>query len=70
MAKDDGGEIRSILKAIAEESETLRQLRADPDKIAERFNLDDRYRQALRQVDVIIAMQRQITFDTGSTFTA
>jgi hypothetical protein len=71
MARQGEGELREVLRAIADDSKTLRQLREDPDQLAKRFDLDDRVRKALKDVDVIIAMRpRAVTFETGSTFTA
>ena len=68
-----GNALRRVLQAVAEESEGLRLLKADPEALAERYRLNQNELDALKQADVLVAIrprQREVTFETGSTFTA
>jgi hypothetical protein len=47
--------VRQILKAAAEDSELLRQLRDDPKAVAQQFQLSDAERERLERSDLLIA---------------
>lgn len=60
--------VKRILQAIADESDTLRQLRDSPDELGQKMGLSDDEVAALKKADIIIAARpKEITFITGST---
>ncbi len=70
---DDKAGLRGFLKAISDESETLRLFREEPDQLAKRFNFSPAEIDALKRTDIIVSgLPRAITytFTTGSTITA
>jgi len=66
-----GGKLGRLFQAMVKESEAIRLLRDDPEALAKRFELDPRDLEALRAADdlVITLRGKEITFETGSTFT-
>jgi hypothetical protein len=64
--------IGRLLQSIVSESDAVRLLRDNPEQLAAKFGLDERDLRALRAADslVITLRGREITFETGSTFTA
>lgn len=74
MSEREGDALRRVLQAVAKESESLRLLKSDPEALAERYRLNPDELDALKLADVLVSVRplrrREITFETGSTFTA
>jgi|1185.fasta_scaffold14202_2 predicted flavoprotein YhiN len=72
MASEDrAAHLGRLFQAMVDESEAIRLLREDPEALAKRFHLDPRDLQALRSADrLVITLRGEVTFETGSTFTA
>jgi len=71
----DGGraaKLGRLFQAMVNESEAIRLLRDDPEALAKRFDLDEQDLKSLRAADSLVISLRgeEITFETGSTFTA
>lgn len=82
MASSESSDtIRRVLRAAANESETLRLLRDDPESLQQRFRLTPGQVASLKRADILLRLRPRrprpgqqagstITFDTGTTITA
>ena len=73
MANEPGGaRLGRLFQAMVDQSDLIKLLRDDPERLAKQFDLGEKDLEALRSADglVIALMRRDITFETGSTFTA
>jgi hypothetical protein len=72
MAEPRAGKLGRLFQAMVSESEAIRLLRDDPEALAKRYDLDPRDLKALRAADSLVITLRgeEVTFETGSTFTA
>jgi hypothetical protein len=52
--------LRRVLKAVADDPEVLRQLREDPQALADRYDLADEERERLQRSDLLIAAVEQL----------
>lgn len=70
--KGTPGKLGPLFQSIVDDSEAIRLLRDDPEALAKRFKLDPRDLVALRAADSLVISLRgqEVTFETGSTFTA
>jgi hypothetical protein len=63
--------IKKLLKAIVDDSETLRLLKTSPEKLAAKTGLSKEDIEALKGAEIIVSMMRkEYTFTAGLTITA